>query len=112
MELVALSILLWRIAQPLPLVALGFYAVLLAIRVRLGWTLAVVMPRPHGVTVLQEYYDLFLPVALLLCAMELALLAVFIGLFPKGVLRVWRDFRQLASSLRAAARGLRARTPS
>ena len=29
-ELIALAILLWRIAEPLPLVALGCYAVLLA----------------------------------------------------------------------------------
>lgn len=115
-ELVALAILLRRIAEPLPLVALGFYAVLLAARVRVGLTLVVVMPKPHCISVLQEYYDVFLPVALLLGAAErdwhaLVLLAAFIGLFLNGLSRVVRDVTQFALILCGAGRVPRARTP-
>lgn len=120
-ELVALAIMLWRIAEPLPLIALGWYAVLLAGRVRSGLTLLVVMPKPRGISVLQEYYDVFLPVALLLCAAErdwhaVILLAAFIALFPNGLSRVARDSKNLALMLalmiRDAGRAPRVRTPS
>jgi hypothetical protein len=115
-ELVALAILLRWIAEPLPLVALVFYTVLLAGRARKGLTLVVVMPKPHCISVMQEYYDVFLPVALLLGAVErdwhtLVLLAAYIGLFPKGLNRVARDVTRFALILRDAGRVPRARTP-
>jgi len=114
LELVALVIVLWRIGEALPVVALGVYAIMLTGRVRSGLPLVVVRQKPDGTNVLHEYYDFFLPVALLLCAAErdwhaLVLLAAFIALFPNGLSRV---ARKLALMLRDAGREPRARTPS
>jgi len=120
-EIAALSVLLWRIAQPLPLIALVCYALLLAARVRHGLTLVVVTPKPGCISVMQEYYDVFFPIALLLCAAArdwhaLILVAAFIAFFPHGFMRVARDFRQVslefAVMLRDAFRVPRPRTPS
>lgn len=116
-ELLALTSLLWRIGQLLPLVALGYYAAVLVARTRSGMTLIIIRPKPGNISVLQEYYDVFLPIALLLCAVErdwhaVVLLGAFIALFPKGLRRVVRDSRMMALMLRDAVRAQRARMQS
>jgi hypothetical protein len=119
-ELAALAAMLWRIAEPLAVIALVCYGLLLAVRMP-GLVLVVVVPRASCVSVMQEYYDLFLPVALLLSAAQrdwraAVLLLAFAGLFPAGFRRLRPDFAKVAIlfslTLRRAGRVLRARTTS
>ena len=115
-EIIALAVLLVRIGKPLPFVALVYYAVVLANRARTALTLIVVEPKPHCTSVLQEYYDVYLPLALLFCATEndwraVVVLAAYVALFAKGVERLLWDFASIALTIRDLARVPRTRTP-
>jgi 4-hydroxybenzoate polyprenyltransferase len=77
LELAGLAGLLARLAAPLsfaflPIAFLPVYFLLLLLRIRFLKTRAIIVaPRASGAMVLQEYYELFLPVSIL-CASALA----------------------------------------
>lgn len=103
-ELAALAFLLWKLGMAAPPVALLLYALLVRQRLNIFRMRAVVVePQPRYLLLLQEYYLLFLPVALLVEAAlrnpadGLVLLAHLI-LFPVGVATAARDAWKLRRS--------------
>lgn len=101
LELAALAALLWQVRSPWPLASLAVYALLSVRRVRLWQMNAIIVaPRPRFFVVLHEYYDVFLPLALLLTAalrhpIDLAVIAVHLVLFPARALQTFRDVRRI-----------------
>jgi hypothetical protein len=96
-EIAALAAMLWQLGSAAPLVALAAYAWLVARRLRVFvMPLVIVAPRPRHMILLQDYYDLFLPLALLLGSalrfpIDLLVLAGHLLLFPRRALQVARD---------------------
>jgi hypothetical protein len=106
-ELAALGAMLWRLG-PLPWAFLAAYGLLLLVRVRLrGQQAGIVMPVGTGWTmVLQDYYELFLPVSVLLASawihpLDLRILAVHLLLFHRRPLGMLRQARALSKALAA-----------
>ena len=96
-ELAGLGWMLWRLHSPWPLLALAAHLLLVGRRVRL-WRMRAVVSNPKGayVILLHEYYDVFLPIALLFASAlahpwDWALLAVHLLLFHRRPLIVWQD---------------------
>ncbi|MBV8687499.1 MAG: UbiA family prenyltransferase [Alphaproteobacteria bacterium] len=97
LELVALAVLLHRIDNVVPMLFLAAYALLVYRRVRL-WNMKAVLvaPRPGYLILLHEYYDAFLPLALLLASalvhpFDWVLLSVHLCLFHRRPLAAWQD---------------------
>jgi 4-hydroxybenzoate polyprenyltransferase len=97
LELLALALLLWRIHDALPLLALALYA-LLATRRRARWHIdpVIVQPTARFQIVLQEYYDVFYPLSLLLASAlqhraDVLALAAHLLLFPMRALQTAKD---------------------
>ncbi|HWT13060.1 MAG TPA: UbiA family prenyltransferase [Allosphingosinicella sp.] len=105
LELAGLAALLWRLGSPLPALLLLFYLLLVALRVRLWKMRAVVVePRPDYLILLHEYYDVFLPLAVLAaCALrhpiDLVALAAHLLLFHRRPLDSALDIWKLAGRL-------------
>ena len=107
-ELVALAAMLWRLETPLPSLFLLGYALLLLMRVHFtGERAVIVMPRSRSwAMVLQEYYELFLPVSILLASawlhpLDLAILAAHLLLFHRRAFGTLRQLRALSAALAA-----------
>jgi 1,4-dihydroxy-2-naphthoate octaprenyltransferase len=67
LELIGLGLLVWKLGSPLPLLFLGLYLLLLALRIQRWLMHAVIVdPQPKYLILLHEYYDVFLPLAILL----------------------------------------------
>ena len=96
-ELAALAAMLWQLQSFAPLVALLPYAWLVKRRLRVFvMKLVIVEPQPRHMILLQDYYDLFLPLALLIGSairfpIDLLALAAHLLLFPRRALQVARD---------------------
>lgn len=100
-EICAFSIVLSQMPSKLPMLFLFGYGLLVKRRVRLFQQVAVIVePKPRYLIILHEYYDLFLPLALLLaCAWRspldaVALLIHFI-LFPARLIMTSQDLWKL-----------------
>lgn len=113
LELAGLAYLLARLETPLPWLALAFYLGLVALRLRL-WAMRaiIVQPVPRYLILLHEYYDVFLPIALLAAAALRApqdglVLVAHLLLFGGRPLQTGRDLRDLF--YRPVVRRLRAR---
>lgn len=67
LELIGLGLMIWKLGSPLPLLMLALYLHLARLRVQ-RWSMQAVLvqPRPKYLIVLHEYYDVFLPLAILL----------------------------------------------
>jgi hypothetical protein len=100
-EVCAFAIVLSQMPTYLPLLFLGLYGLLVQRRLRVFLQQAVIVePRPRHLIILHEYYDLFLPLALLLaCAWrwpaDAAALALHFLLFPSRLVRTSRDLWKL-----------------
>jgi hypothetical protein len=100
-ELCAFAIVLSQMPSYLPLAFLILYGLLVKRRIRVFMQDAVIVePRPRHLIILHEYYDLFLPLALLLaCALrwpyDAAALALHFILFPVRLVRSARDLWKL-----------------
>ena len=96
-EFAALLWLLWLIGSALPLAALALYGWLVKRRLRIFRMEAVIVrPRPRYLIWLHEYYDVFLPLALLVAAAlahrgDLLVLAAHLALFPRRAAETARD---------------------
>jgi hypothetical protein len=99
-EVIALAVLLWRMPSFAPLVALAVYLFFVVRRIR-RWRMNVVIvePQPHFLILLHEYYDVFLPIGILIAASlrdrrDLIALAAHLVLFPgrltQSALDVWK----------------------
>jgi hypothetical protein len=99
-ELIALAILLVRMETVLPLVFLAVYGILVLSRMRwFGMNVVIVEPRPHFLILLHEYYDVFLPLGILIAASlrdprDLIALAAHVLVFPgrltQSAIDVWK----------------------
>jgi hypothetical protein len=100
-ELCALAVVLWQQPSYLPLLFLLLYGLWVRRRMWIFRQEAVIVePRPRHLIILHEYYDLFLPLALLLaCAwrspLDGAALALHFCLFPVRLTRTARDMWKL-----------------
>jgi 4-hydroxybenzoate polyprenyltransferase len=89
LELAAAAAMVWQIRSLWPVVSLGLYALLAAVRIyRWRWNAVVVTPKPRFFVVLQEYYDFFLPIAILVASalqhpVDILALAVHLLVFPR-----------------------------
>jgi 1,4-dihydroxy-2-naphthoate octaprenyltransferase len=106
LEIIALGVMLWRIGKPLPVIFLVFYVLfVLACSRKLGFrVVAIRMPPGEGypyLILLADYYQVFLPVALLLRA-ALAFPYDWIILLAHLVLFSWSIRRLLRYGLRIA----------
>jgi len=96
-ELAALAILLAILWEPAALVELALYAWLVRLRVRnFQMQATIVEPGPRHMILLQEYYDFFLPVGLLLASAvrhptDLLVLGAHFLLFPRRAIQIARD---------------------
>lgn len=102
LEVLALFTLLALGGRTAPVVALGLYGGLLLVR-RLHWkmTLVIAQPGPHPHIVLNEFYEVFYPLALLLAACRLhpadgLALGGFVGLFAYSI---WPTVQTLGNAL-------------
>jgi hypothetical protein len=106
LELAALGVMLWRLGSPLPAVFLAAYGLLLFVRVRLRkQRVGVVVPvGTSWAMVLQEYYELFLPVSILLASAcyypsDLLVLVAHLLLFHRRAFAMLRQVYKLSNAL-------------
>jgi len=102
LELAGLTVLLWKMDHVLPVLALAVHLCLGYRRVRL-WKMRPVVadPKPGFFIVLHEYYDVLLPVSVLLASalshpFDLAVLAIHLLLFHRRAADVAQDAWKLA----------------
>jgi hypothetical protein len=112
LELAGLAVLLWKIASPIPLLMLALYLTLVGRRIKRWQNRAIlVQPAPRYLILMHEYYDVFMPVAILLAAalrhpIDLVVLAVHLLLFSRrpaqSVEDMWKLFgRPILSRLQS-----------
>ncbi|HEY4111638.1 UbiA family prenyltransferase [Puia sp.] len=105
-EMIALGAMLWRIGKPLPVIFLVFYLLFaMASWRKLGFRMVIILmppgyPYPYLIF-LADFYQVFLPIALLLRA-ALVFRYDWIVLIVHGVLFSYGIYRLLRSSLRLA----------
>jgi len=105
-ELVALACMLWTMGSAIPVALLALHLCLMLLRLRL-WDMhaVIVAPKPRFLIVLHEYYDGFLPVAVLWASAwrhpaDAVVLAVHLLLFSNRIRQAVNDAVTLASYLR------------
>ena len=105
LEVVGLAAMLWLLGHPLPPLALLFYLVLVQRRVAVWQMRAVlVQPRPRYLILMADYYDVFLPLAVLIASailhpLDVAVVAVHLLLFPNRARTVAEEGWRLRHSL-------------
>lgn len=104
LELVALAAMTWQVGSLAQLacgIALIIYAVLIHERIdRFEMTVTLVEPVPRSCILMHEYYDVFLPLALLLAGLAdeprvLVVLLMHLAFFPNRAGQVCADFWKL-----------------
>jgi 4-hydroxybenzoate polyprenyltransferase len=101
LELAALAAMLWQLRDAWPVALLAAYALLAWLRVyRWRMTAVIVKPKPQFLIVLAEYYDAFLPVAILIASslrhpLDVVVLIVHVALFHRRLGQTKRDVAQL-----------------
>lgn len=100
LELAAAAAMVWKIGSSWPVLFLAVYSLLAAVRVRRWrWRPVIVTPKPRSFfVVLQEYYDFFLPIAILILSafrypMDVLALAVHLLVFPRRLGHWWSEAR-------------------
>ncbi len=102
LELAGLSAMLWRMRSGWTVAFLAAYALFAALRIyRFRLNPVIVAPKPRFLIVLHEYYDLFLPVAILIQSRDWIVLAIHLVLFPNrwlhpggAAVQLWRERRR------------------
>jgi 4-hydroxybenzoate polyprenyltransferase len=99
-ELIALAILFLRMQSVVPPLFLAVYGILVLSRMRwFGMNVVIVEPRPRFLILLHEYYDVFLPLGILIAASlrdprDWIVLAAHLVLFPgrvtQSAIDVWK----------------------
>jgi 4-hydroxybenzoate polyprenyltransferase len=101
-EIAALAAMLWQLRSAWPLAALAGYVLLAVLRVvRWRKNTVIVMPKPRSMILLHEYYDAWLPIAVLFASalrhpLDVIVLAVHLLVFPTRVLQVLKDAHALS----------------
>jgi 4-hydroxybenzoate polyprenyltransferase len=102
LELAALAAMLWHLRSVWAVGFLVVYALFAATRTyRFRLNPVIVAPKQRFLIVLNEYYDLFLPVAILLQSRDWIVLAIHLALFPNrwlhpagSAVQLWRERRR------------------
>jgi 4-hydroxybenzoate polyprenyltransferase len=102
LELAGLAAMLWQMRSGWAAGLLVAYALFTAIRTyRFRLNLVVVEPKPRFLIVLHEYYDLFLPIAILVESRDWLVLVIHVALFPNRLrhtagyaVQLWRERRR------------------
>lgn len=103
-EVAALLLLLWRMQAGLAAFFLAVHLVVIVVRIRRHLMVpTVVHPRPNTGIVLDDYYGMWLPVAMILQSAfqnpgDLLLLPVYLLLFPGRAWRSSSGFRRMSSA--------------
>lgn len=112
-EVSALAVLLWLIGEPLPVFALAAYLLLVWRKVA-RWNMAAVLVevQPRYLILMADYYQVFLPLALLLASTlrlseDLWVLVAHLLLFRSRTLTVLEESWRLRHTLRRSAGGAR-----
>ena len=96
LELAGLAAMLWQMRSVWTAGFLIAYLLFAALRTyRFALNPVIVAPKPRFLIVLHEYYDLFLPVAILIQSHDWIVLAVHVVLFPNRLRRTFTDAMQL-----------------
>ena len=101
LELAGLAAMLWQIRSVWPVAFLVVYALIALRRLRrFQMHAVVVMPKPRYLIVLHEYYDVYLPLAILMASAlchpsDFVVLALHVLLFPNRLIQTMRDVAQL-----------------
>lgn len=102
LELAGLSVLLWELGSPIPVVLLGLYLMMARLRV-LRWEMNAILvePAPRYFMLMHEYYDAFLPIGILLASslrypLDLTILALHLLLFSRRPIEAADVARRLA----------------
>jgi 1,4-dihydroxy-2-naphthoate octaprenyltransferase len=96
-EICSFAFVMSQMTSTLPLLFLFLYGALVLNRLRVFMMQAVIVePRPRYLILLHEYYDLFLPLALLIASawrmpLDLLALAVHLLVFPRRLTQTARD---------------------
>jgi hypothetical protein len=113
LEAIGLAAILFLMGTVLPALLLLGYLVLTQRRVaRWGMKAVLVQPEPRYFIILSDYYDVFLPLGLLVAAvlthpLDLAVLAFHLVLFPNRIRLVFKDTWRLRHSFsRIVAKGV------
>lgn len=106
LELLALASMFWLMRNLLPLLFLGVYAYVASKRLR-HWKMnaVIVAPKPRFLIVLHEYYDVYLPVSILIASalrhpLDWIVLGIHLLVFPTRVRQTLRELRQLVAERR------------
>jgi 4-hydroxybenzoate polyprenyltransferase len=102
LELAGLAAMLWQMRSGWAVALLVVYALFAALRIyRFRLNPVIVAPKSRFLIVLHEYYDLFLPVAILIQSRDWIVLAIHLVLFPNRwlhpagyALQLWRERRR------------------
>jgi len=101
LELLGLGMLIWKLDSPLPLLFLALYLSLVWFRIR-RWRMQAVLvdPKPKYLIFLQEYYNVFLPLAILLVSaaifpIDALVLAAHLLIFHRRPRETVEDVRTL-----------------
>ncbi len=114
-EAAAFCVMLWRAGSRLAVALLCFYALFEALRKRLwGVNLVVVVPKARYHILMQEYYQLFFPLALLLSSssrylLDTLLIATHLFLFPRRALQALKDLKVFVYALKVIMTRMRGR---
>lgn len=114
-EALAFGLMLWRAGSRLAVALLCFYALFEAFRKRLwGVNLVVVVPKAGYHILMQEYYELFFPLALLLSSsrrypLDALLIAPHLLLFPRRALQAAKDLTVFRGALKVIVMRMRGR---
>lgn len=100
-ELAALGVMLWKLRSAWPVAFLVIYSLLAALRVhRWSMNAVIVAPKPRFLIVLHEYYDVYLPLAILAASAsrfprDFLILGAHLLVFPLRKIQTLRDTAKL-----------------
>lgn len=106
LELIALATMFWLMRSLVPLLFHGVYAYVAAKRLR-HWHMnaVIVVPNDRCLIVLHEYYDVYLPLAILIASairhpFDWIVLAVHLAVFPQRIGQTFAALRKLVRERR------------
>jgi hypothetical protein len=96
LELAGLAAMLWQMRSGWAVAMLIGYTLFAALRTyRFALNAVIVKPKPRFLIVLHEYYDLFLPLAILIESRDWLVLVIHVILFPNRLRHTIGDAAQL-----------------
>jgi hypothetical protein len=114
-EVAAFCFMLWYAGSRLAIALLGYYALLAFLRKRI-WAvnLIVVVPKTRAYIAMQEYYEVFFPLAFLLSSsgrypLDALIIAPHLLLFPRRALQSVKDMKIFRDAFKIISMRIRRR---